>query len=84
MSGHHILKIFETHYENILTGDKTFEIRDNSDRGFQKGDTVSFIAIDMDTKKPYVEVEQDIYEITYVTNFQQKEDYVVFGIRKKR
>lgn len=36
----HELKTLPVYFEAVLNGDKTFEIRDNSDRGFQKGDTV--------------------------------------------
>ena len=36
----HNLKILRCYFEPVLSGDKTFEIRDNSDRGFQKGDVV--------------------------------------------
>lgn len=37
---HHRLKIYPEHYNNVKSGTKTFEIRDN-DRGFQKGDLVT-------------------------------------------
>jgi ASC-1-like (ASCH) protein len=35
----HLLKIWPEHYNNVLNGTKTFEIRVN-DRAFQKGDKV--------------------------------------------
>lgn len=37
---HHYLKILPEHYNNVLIGTKTFEIR-NNDRAFQKGDLVT-------------------------------------------
>ena len=39
---HHDLKILSSYFEAILDGSKTFEIRFNGDRGFQKGDSVTF------------------------------------------
>lgn len=78
----HELKILPCYYDAVATGDKTFEIRDNSDRGFQKGDTVVLR-----------EVRQgalvDIYtgrtlecQITYVTGYEQKPGWVVFGFKE--
>ena len=37
---HHYLKILPEHYNNVLQGTKTFEIR-NNDRAFQKGDLLT-------------------------------------------
>jgi hypothetical protein len=77
----HELKILPDFYERVISGEKTFEIRECRDRCFQVGDTV--------TLKEYGkagwsfarytgrEVEK---VITYVTNYQQKEWFVVFGI----
>lgn len=70
---HHDLKIDEPYLKAKLASDKLFEIRFN-DRGYQKGDTVTY--------KEYKPGETTIYhvfEITYVTGFMQKENYVVFG-----
>lgn len=36
----HELKIHPQYYARVADGSKTFEVRDNSDRGFQMGDTV--------------------------------------------
>lgn len=36
----HELKILPCYFDAVLSGRKTFEIRDNCDRGFQAGDTV--------------------------------------------
>ncbi|MCP4372993.1 MAG: DUF3850 domain-containing protein [Deltaproteobacteria bacterium] len=81
----HYLKIFPCYFNAIVNGDKLFEIRDNSDRGFQKGDTVIF--------KEYDKSKNDIVEnhrytgneitvkITYITNVFQKPDYVVFSFK---
>ena len=76
----HKLKILNCYYEAVKAGIKTFEIRRNSDRGFQKGDQIVLMAIHGDGCKDLA--EEDIRgEITYVTNYEQKEDYVVFGFK---
>lgn len=36
----HYLKTWPNFYQEIVTGDKTFEIRNGSDRFFQSGDTL--------------------------------------------
>lgn len=70
---HHELKIDEPYLKAKLAGDKLFEVRVN-DRGYQKGDTVSYWEY-KSGQKPI----KHIYEITYVTGYLQKENHVVFG-----
>lgn len=72
---HHTLKIEEVYMKAKIVGDKHFEIRYN-DRGFQKGDTVTYT-----TPAPTHEYD-GIWEITYVTGFAQKPDWVVFGDKR--
>lgn len=71
----HELKILECYATAKVHGDKLFEIRDNRDRGFQKGDYVKYKVL---CNYDHV-LEKKLYEITYVTNYEQKEGYVVFG-----
>lgn len=74
----HSLKILPEYFEAVTSGDKTFEIRKN-DRDFQVGDEVIL-------KEWYEEKytgNEMKFEITYITDFEQKEGYVVFGIRYK-
>ena len=83
----HELKIFSSFVRPILSGDKTFEIREN-DRGFQKGDRVQFkvISDNWTNKNQSVvrEFEQNVYEITYVINgWGLKNGFVVFGIKEQ-
>lgn len=74
----HELKILECYASAKVHGDKLFEIRYNSDRGFQKGDYVKYKVL-----CDYNHVlEKKLYEITYVTNYEQKEGWVVFGERE--
>jgi len=69
----HNLKISEPYLKAKLEGNKLFEIRRN-DRGYQKGDTVVY--------DEYVSLDdhfEHTFEITYVCNYLQKENHVVFG-----
>lgn len=58
MSVTHELKIHKTHYDRVLNGTKTFEIRKN-DRFFQKGDTVKLRATNNDGE--YLKSEHNLY-----------------------
>lgn len=79
----HELKILQCYADAKVAGDKLFEIRNNLDRGFQKGDIVIYIVIN----DSYVRIRNHPlngkeYEITYVTNYEQKDGWVVFGERE--
>lgn len=71
----HNLKIEDVYLQAKLAGDKLFEIRVN-DRGYQKGDTVTY----REYPGGFAAIKH-IYEITYVTSYQQQGEYVVFGER---
>ena len=72
----HIIKILEDFADAVVSGEKTFEIREN-DRGYQKGDYVVFKTI------PGHPIEQKTYKITYVINgWGLKNGYVAFGIKE--
>jgi hypothetical protein len=73
---HHI-KILTCYFEAVLDGRKRFEIRFNDDRGFNAGDAVVMHEIDKIGETGNIASA----EITYVTNYQQKEGYVVFGFK---
>lgn len=78
----HNLKILENFADDVLIGYKTFEVREN-DRGFQKGDTVSFTCIGKNGLKLEHLINSKVYEITYVLNgWGIKNGYVVFGIKE--
>lgn len=73
----HGLKIHPEYYQEVLLGRKTFEIRKN-DRNYQVGDMVRLCEYDPN-KKEYT--GRKLYkEITYITDYAQKENYVVFGL----
>ncbi|WP_445368820.1 DUF3850 domain-containing protein [Methylomonas sp. BW4-1] len=74
----HHLKTFPAFFEATARHEKLFEIRNNRDRGFQKGDTV--ILYEYDQINDRVTGREIMAKITYVLNFAQKPDWVVFGI----
>ena len=43
---HHELKTWRCYFEEVWAGNKPFEIRDDRDRAFQKGDTIIGVADD--------------------------------------
>lgn len=78
----HKIKLFLNFCDDVLSGDKRFEIREN-DRGYQKGDRVVFQPYE--PSDPFVKhpISDKVYEITYVLNgWGLKDGYVVFGIRE--
>lgn len=73
----HELKILKSFADAVISGDKTFEVR-NNDRGFQKGDKVRFKVDDEDHP-----ISKKLYEITYVLNsWGINEGFVVFSIKE--
>lgn len=75
----HDLKLDSAFWEDVLSGRKPFEVRKN-DRGFQKGDIVSFRKM-LDGRDIF-KLSGD-FEITYVlSGWGIETGYVVFGIKK--
>lgn len=78
----HKIKLLLNLCDDVLSGDKNFEIREN-DRGYQKGDRVVFQPYE--PSDPFVKhpISDKVYEITYVLNgWGLKNGYVAFGIRE--
>lgn len=75
---HHELKILTTYFPAVLDGSKPFEIRDNSDRNFQQGDTVTLNEWDGERYTGSSATRQ----ITFVTDYAQQPGYVVFGMKE--
>lgn len=73
----HNLKIKMEYFEAVLNGLKTFEIRYN-DRNFKVFDYVYLNEVDdkFDSTGRSIKVK-----ITYITDFEQKDGYVVFGFK---
>lgn len=79
----HHLKIRLCFANPVLNGDKSFEVRYNNDRGFQKGDKVQFTVVDDIGISMSHPLNEEIFVITYVlSGYGLREDYVVFGIKK--
>lgn len=87
----HYLKILPQYFSHVLDGTKTFEIRRN-DRDFAVGDCVLLEEYDPlyqpDDQAPLAKQMNHGYtgrhmlcRITYMTDFEQKPDYVVFSIK---
>ena len=75
----HKLKTWPIFFDAVETGHKRFEIR-NNDRQFQIGDLV--ILQEYDPEDKLLTGLEWSGEITYITEFQQKPGYVVFGMRE--
>lgn len=77
----HEIKLLEDYCDAVLSGEKTFEVRKN-DRGYQKGDHISFIPVDRLCLKIPHPVSEKEYEITYVhSGLGLENGYVVFSIK---
>ena len=80
----HEVKIYESYAYAVLSGEKTFEIRDN-DRGYQKGDHLRFEVKDDRGLHGILThgLNDKEYEITYVhSGLGMKEGYVALAIQK--
>lgn len=71
---HHNLKIQPPHFEKIIEGRKTFEIRRN-DRGFEVGHSVTL----QEYLNGYTGREITA-NIIYITDFEQKPGFVVMQL----
>lgn len=81
----HFLKIDTEYAVAKLMGIKNFEIRSN-DRNFKVGDYIRYTVVSKTKKLEKTKMEQiqryfddRVYQIVYITNFNQKEGYIVFG-----
>ena len=77
----HILKIKEEYAKEKDLGNKMFEIRKN-DKDFKVGDFVKYIVVNEDgiiTENENEFLENKLFEITYITDYEQKIGFVVFG-----
>lgn len=78
----HNLKILKPFADAVVEGRKTAELRYN-DRGFNCGDLVKFQCVEEDIKPTYHEINNKIYEITYVFNYiGLQPNYVIFCIKE--
>mgnify|MGYP003016307113 CR=1 FL=1 len=75
----HKLKIQQKYFEPVIQGKKRFEIRKN-DRNFKVGDIV--VLEEIDENNAYTG-DSFKTKITFITDYQQKNGYVVFGISRE-
>ncbi|HBF9359881.1 TPA: DUF3850 domain-containing protein [Clostridioides difficile] len=76
----HELKIDHEFFIPILEDIKTFEIRKN-DRNYKKGDIIILKELNEDKASftgRYIKAK-----ITYISDYQQKDNYVVFSFEKE-
>ncbi len=75
----HQLKIEKQHFEDVVSGKKTFEVR-NNDRNFQEGDGLALNEID--ENGVYTD-RSALYDVIYVLKNPEyvKEGFVILGIR---
>lgn len=78
MSKIHELKILPEYYGAVVSGDKTFEIREN-DRNYEVGNILLLKEYDSEKKK--YTGRKIRKEICYMTDYAQRNGYVVLGIR---
>ena len=84
----HELKTHPPYFAKVYYGEKPFEIRLN-DRDFQRGDILILKEYDPECDKVHARGEPDpCYtgrwvraEVTYMTDFEQQNGYVVMGIK---
>lgn len=83
----HFIKELPQYFDDVLTGKKTFEIRKN-DRDYRVGDTVTLREYQPELVgtdgKDVLEVHSGrtiTVKITYVTDYEQKPGYIVFGFK---
>lgn len=74
----HSLKILPEYFEAVVQGYKKFEIREN-DRDYQVGDKLELHEFIPD--KGYTG-DYLMVQVTYMTDYAQKNGYVVMGIEK--
>ena len=83
MSNHHVVKLRDCFADDVLSGAKSFEVREN-DRGYQTGDTIQFQVIDHLNLPVHHPLENVVYTITYVlSGWGIKENWCVFSIKNK-
>jgi hypothetical protein len=83
MSQTHRVKLNTKFFDRVISGQKTFEIRKN-DRDYQVGDRLSMYPHHepkITFTYPGMERRNIEADITYMSTFEQKEGYVVLGIK---
>lgn len=78
----HNIKLSIEFCDAVLSGEKTFEIREN-DRGYQKGDKIKFNVVDPLGLPCFHELDHCEFEITYVlSGWGIENGYVALSIKR--
>ncbi|KON86595.1 RNA-binding protein [Sporosarcina globispora] len=80
MAKTHKLKILPKYFEPVAKGIKNFEIRKN-DREFEIGDNLLLQECWNDPEGPTYTGRVLERKVIYISDYEQKENYVVLGIR---
>lgn len=79
----HVLKVWPQYAQALTDGSKNFEIRDNFDRGFQKGDELELRVFD--PVKDEFTGDTIFREVTYVhSGLGLQKNFVVLGLKEQR
>ncbi len=73
----HNLRILKRFFEPVLAGTKKFEIRFD-DRGYKKGDFI--VMHEYSDEAPHYSGRTITKRIGFITNYEQKEGFVVFSL----
>lgn len=77
MNKKHRIKIDTSYVDDVISGNKSFEIRFN-DRDYKEGDL-----LEMEEVGEFGHPKRNIWaEIGYLTTFEQKDGWVVFSLIK--
>jgi hypothetical protein len=77
----HNLKELSVYLEQTIDGDENFAIRQNDDRGFQRGDTIFVTEIIEEGSHNPNNPRTYQADVTNVCTYKQREGYVVLGIQ---
>lgn len=80
----HQLKIESKYYEEVVKGNKPFELR-KDDRGYEFGDLIQFLVHQDKIDNAYL-ITDDFYEVTYilrnVPEYGLQDGFCILGIKK--
>jgi hypothetical protein len=74
----HDLKTWPEYFQAVRRGDKTFEIRKN-DREYEVGDILRLR--EWEPRKEDYTGEMIYAYVSYITDYEQKDDYIVMGVK---